>query len=73
LKKEKALICVVGEELKGNPEVLGDIFTAVGKSGIKARLVSQSASEINIAFLVDNSQIDGIVMHLHAILVGRQE
>jgi len=71
IEKEKALICIVGEELKGNPEVLGDIFSAVGKSEIKARLVSQSASEINIAFLVDNPQIAGIVVHLHAILIGR--
>jgi aspartate kinase len=71
IEKEKALICVVGEELKGNSKVLGDIFTAVGKAEIKARMVSQSASEINIAFLVDNSQITDIVMHLHAILIGR--
>jgi len=40
-------------------------------SWLKARLVSQSASEINIAFLVDNPQIAGIVVHLHAILIGR--
>ncbi len=69
-EKEKTLICVVGEELKGNPKVLGDIFTAVGKVGIKARMVSQSASEINIAFLVDNSQITDTVISLHNILIG---
>lgn len=68
-EKGKTLICVVGEELKGNPEVLGDIFTAVGKTGIKARMVSQSASEINIAFLVDNSQTTATVMNLHNILI----
>lgn len=70
IEKDKALICVVGEELKGNPKVLGDIFTAVGESGIKARMVSQSASEINIAFLVDNSQITDTVTNLHNILKG---
>lgn len=70
IEKDKALICVVGEELKGNPKVLGDIFACVGKTGIKAKMVSQSASEINIAFLVDNSQIAGTVIDLHNILIG---
>lgn len=70
IEKDKALICVVGEELKGNPKVLGDIFTCVGKAEIKAKMVSQSASEINIAFLVDNSQIISTVINLHNILIG---
>jgi len=70
IEKDKALICVVGEELKGNPKGLGDIFTSLGKAGIKARMVSQSASEINIAFLVDNSQIAVAVINLHTILIG---
>lgn len=69
IEKDKALICVVGEELKGNPKVLGDIFTCVGKAGIKAKMVSQSASEINIAFLVDNPQIISTVINLHNILI----
>jgi aspartate kinase len=68
-EKDKTLICVVGEELKGNPKVLGDIFAAVGKAEINARMVSQSASEINIAFLVDNSQITNTVTNLHNILL----
>jgi aspartate kinase len=70
IEKDKALICVVGEELRGNPKGLGDIFTSLGKAGIKARMVSQSATEINIAFLVDNSQIAMAVINLHSILIG---
>ncbi len=60
-----------GEELKGNPKGLVDIFAALGKAGIKAGMVSQSASEINIAFLVDNSQIAMAVINLHDILIGK--
>lgn len=37
--------------------------------GIKAKMVSQSASEINIAFLVDNSQIEPAVRALHSLIV----
>jgi len=70
MEREKALVCVVGEELRGNPEVLGKIFTAMGRAGINARMVSQSASEINVAFLVENAQIERAVTALHDLLTG---
>ena len=69
LEEDKAIVCVVGEELKGRIGVLGRIFTALGAEGIKASLVSQSASEINVAFLVDNSQIEAAVTALHRLLL----
>jgi aspartate kinase len=70
IEKEKALICVVGEELKGNSKALGDIFTVVGNTGINARMVSQSASELNVAFLVENFEIETIVTALHRFLIN---
>ena len=68
IERNKALICVVGEELRGRPMVLGKIFTTLGQTGIKARLVSQSASELNIAFLVDDQEISTVVTTLHHLL-----
>ncbi len=65
----KAIICVIGEELKGQVDVLGRVFGNLTARGIKARMVSQSASEINVAFLVDNSQIEESVKALHALVV----
>lgn len=65
----KAIVCVVGEELKGKAGVLGRIFSAVSARGIKARMVSQSASEINVAFLVDNDQVEAAVRALHRELL----
>jgi len=38
--------------------------------GIKAEMVSQSASEINVAFLTDNSQIEPAVNALHRVILG---
>jgi aspartate kinase len=70
-ERGKAVICVVGEELRGRAEVLGRIFGAVSACGIKARMVSQSASEINVAFLVDNEEIAPAVRSLHGVLLGR--
>ncbi len=66
----KAIICVVGEELKGKVGVLGKIFGAVSSNGIKAKMVSQSASEINVAFLVDNVELESAVRALHEIVLA---
>jgi aspartate kinase len=69
-ERSMAIICVVGEEMKGKPEVLGKIFSCVGEEGVKARIVSQSASELNIAFLVRNSEIEKTVKALHSLILG---
>jgi aspartate kinase len=69
LEREKAIICVVGEEMRGNPVVLGRIFTSLGEGGINARMVSQSASELNIAFLIDNAQIAKAVGLIHRLVL----
>jgi aspartate kinase len=67
-EQEKAIICVVGEELKGEVDVLGRIFGRLTERGIKAKMVSQSASEINVAFLVDNREIESSVRALHSLI-----
>lgn len=71
LERKKAVICVVGEEMRGNATVLGEIFTALGREGINARMVSQSTSELNVAFLVDNSQIESAVRALHELVMRK--
>lgn len=70
LEQGQAIICVVGEELKGSVAALSRIFTALAEENISARMVSQSASELNVAFLVDNSQISPAVAALHKLLLN---
>ena len=69
-ERSMAIICVVGEEMEGSPEVLGKISSSIGREGVKARVVSQSASELNIAFLVRNSEIEKTVKALHSLILG---
>ena len=69
LEQGQAIVCVVGEELKGNVKALSRIFTVLAEQNISARMVSQSASELNVAFLVDNSQINPAVAALHKLLL----
>ena len=70
IEQERAVVCVVGEELRGQVGVLGRIFDAIAVRGIKARMVSQSASEINVALLVGNDQVEKAVIALHDLLLA---
>jgi aspartate kinase len=69
VERGKTIVCVVGQELRGKAGVLGRIFGAVSGQGIKAKLVSQSASELNVAFLVDNAEVAPAVRALHELLL----
>ncbi len=73
VESEKAIICVIGRELKGQAGVLGKIFGTVSLNGIKAKMVSQSGSEINVAFLVDNAEIEPSVRALHKLLIDKNQ
>lgn len=66
----KAVVCVVGTGMKHAVGVAGRVFTAVARAGVSIQLISQGASEINIAFLVDNNDITAAVRVLHAEFFG---
>jgi len=59
----KAIICVVGENLRHSPGIVGKIFSAM--NGIRVNMISQGASEINIGFVVDEKDIERTVKALH--------
>jgi aspartate kinase len=59
----KALICLVGEYLRGHLGVAGRVFTAV--SHINVRMISQGASEINLSFMIDEDEVDEALRSLH--------
>ena len=71
IERGKAVVCVVGEELRGQVGALSKIFGVVAAGGFKARMVSQSASEINVALLVDEAQIEPTVLGLHDLLLAQ--
>ncbi len=65
-----AIICVVGEELRGQPRVTGRIFGAVEARGVKPLMVSRSSLAINVAFLARNEEIEPAVLVLHELILG---
>ena len=59
----KAIVCVVGDNLKFTPGVAARIFQAIG--GINVNMISQGASEINVTFVINESEIERAVTLLH--------
>jgi aspartate kinase len=60
----KALVCLVGEDIRGKSGMAAQVFTAVRH--INVRMISQGASEINMSFMIDEDDADEAVRSLHA-------
>src|SRR5204863_7818380 len=55
-KPNQAIIAVVGEGMKGRPDVAGKVFGALGRHNINISAIAQGASERNISCVVDSRQ-----------------
>jgi aspartate kinase len=62
-ENHKALVCLVGEQIRRRPEIASQAFRAIGD--IDVRMICQGASERNISFLVDESRAVEAVQRLH--------
>lgn len=54
-----AIVCLVGEGIRANTKVLGDLFTAIADHDVS--MVSQGASKRNITFLVKEAEAPEVV------------
>lgn len=63
IEKERAIICVVGEGLRGTPGIAGRVFSAI--SDINVSLISQGASSINFTFVIGEERVKEAVIRLH--------
>ncbi len=61
----KALVCLVGEDIRGHNGIAGRVFSAI--SHINVRMISQGASEINMSFMIDEEDVDEAVRSLHKV------
>ncbi len=59
----KAIVCLVGENLRNTPGIAAGVFGALGD--INVRMISQGASEINISFVIDEEDVPQAVRRLH--------
>ncbi len=61
---KKALVCLVGENVRGHNGIAGRVFTAV--KDVNLRMISQGASEINMSFMIEEDDVEEAVRALHA-------
>jgi aspartate kinase len=61
---KKALVCLVGEDIRGQHGMAAQVFAAV--KHINVRMISQGASEINMSFMIEEDDADEAVRSLHA-------
>jgi len=70
VEKEKAIVCVVGEGLRATPGIPADTFQALKEAAVNVLMISQGASKINIAFVVDDGDCQKAVQALHRQFFG---
>jgi aspartate kinase len=60
----KALVCMVGEDIRGQNGIAAQVFNAVRH--VNVRMISQGASEINMSFMIEEDDAEEAVRSLHA-------
>jgi aspartate kinase len=70
-ENHKALICLVGENIRRQPEVASRVFAAV--SDMDVRVICQGASDRTISFLVEDSKAEESVQRLHRVFFPKVE
>lgn len=63
VEKGRAIICVVGEGLRGTPGIAARVFSTI--SDINVTLISQGASSINFTFAIEEDRVVEAVRRLH--------
>jgi aspartate kinase len=70
-ENNKALVCLVGENIRRQPEIASQVFAAL--SDLDVRVVCQEASDRTISLLVEESKVEESVQRLHRIFFPRRE
>lgn len=63
VEKGRAIVCVVGEGLRGTPGIAARVFSTI--SDINVTLISQGASSINVTFAIEETRVAEAVRRLH--------
>jgi aspartate kinase len=62
-ESNKALICLVGEDIRGICGIAAQVFAAI--SHVNIRMISQGASEINMSFMINEEDVEEAIRSLH--------
>jgi aspartate kinase len=70
VEHDRCIICVVGEGIRSTPGIAGDIFMALKEARVNVLMISQGASKINVAFVVEDADCQKAVQALHRKFYG---
>jgi aspartate kinase len=59
------VVAIVGAGMRGTPGVASRLFTAVANKGINVRMIAQGSSELNISFVVKETDGEEAVRAVH--------
>src|ERR1022692_1743882 len=59
----KAIVCVVGENVRNTPGIAARVFNEV--KDVNIRMISQGASEINLTFVIEEDDVPQVIRRLH--------
>lgn len=71
LIRNVALVNVSGAGMVGTPGTAAKVFDTLGKNNINILMISQSASEANISFIIQRDLLEKAVSTLEIALLGR--
>jgi len=60
-----SIIAVVGEDMHHTTGISGKVFNSMGRNGINIIAIAQGSSELNISFVIKNSQLTKALNALH--------
>jgi aspartate kinase len=61
----RAVLCVVGENMKYTKGIAAKVFTALDHAGVNVELISHGGSEINLTMVIREGDIRRAVQALH--------
>jgi len=57
VENELSIVAIVGENMKHSTGIAGKLFNTIGKNGVNIIAIAQGASELNISWVVKNSDL----------------
>ncbi len=66
VERGMSVVCAVGDAIQSTPGVAAEIFAAMKTAGVNVRMISQGASKNNVAFVVEDKDVEAAVKSLHA-------
>ena len=62
---EMAIVCLVGEDIRGRVGIASEVFGVLAAAGINIRMIAQGSTEISVSFVVEEKDAVKSVQRLH--------